>query len=126
MKKVFLILSFLISVILISCKTPENIVVKTNQHKDSIFIAKKDSLTLEFESNPTTGYKWFSDANLNTAKIELLSNNYIAPNTNLMGAKGKQVFIFKTKKKGIVNLKFFYARHNADTLKEKEIVVIVE
>ncbi|MEA3451229.1 MAG: protease inhibitor I42 family protein [Bacteroidota bacterium] len=126
MNKFILISSFLIAIILISCKTPENIVVKTNNNKDSVFIAKKDSLSLIFESNPTTGYKWLLDTNLNTNKIELLSNNYVEPNTNLVGAKGKQVLIFKSKKKGIVNLKFFYARHNSDTLKKKEIVIVIE
>lgn len=65
---------------------------------------------LNLKSNPTTGYQWQLAAPLDKSVLELVSSEYIAPNTNLTGADGKEIWIFKAVKSGKTKISFKYVR----------------
>jgi len=68
-----------------------------------------DEFTITIDENPTTGYMWeykIGDEN----SIEYVSDNYIKPNTNLIGAGGKREFTFKTLKSSETLIEFNYKR----------------
>jgi inhibitor of cysteine peptidase len=67
-----------------------------------------DNFKIELKSNPTTGYQWQLAEPLNN--IELVSSRYIPPNTNLVGAGGKEIWIFKAIKVGKTHISFKYLR----------------
>ena len=61
-------------------------------------------------SNPTTGYSW-KLLNISDKKvIQSLGSKYAAPKTNLVGAGGKETWIFKAIKKGKSQIELGYLR----------------
>lgn len=75
-----------------------------------ITLAVGQELTLTLESNATTGFAWEA-AGLNTAILEQVGEpEYKAPSSSLVGAGGVQVFRFKAKAAGQVELKLNYRR----------------
>ncbi len=123
MKKITLILSIIMAFLFFSCGASKNIVLTSKQAQDSVVLSPRDSLSIELVSNASTGYHWTYKTD---KKLKFIESHYISPKTNLIGAAGKQVFIFKAKKKGSLILKFFYSRPNADTIKQKEINVTIK
>jgi len=71
-----------------------------------------DTLKIEIESNPTTGYSWEAVYYTDNKVLKFVEKKYNATNTNskLMGAGGKEVFIFVAKKAGTTNVAFEYKR----------------
>lgn len=63
--------------------------------------AKHPDFTLKIKSNPTTGYAWFLreyDSNL----ITPVKHSFAAPETNLLGAPGFEIWTFHVKPTGFV------------------------
>ena len=71
-------------------------------------VGKEFSLVLE--SNATTGYQWQLAKNLNKKFLKLVRNDYIASQSNLVGAGGKEIWIFKALKPGKTTIRFKYIR----------------
>ncbi len=75
---------------------------------------KKPEFTITLKSNATTGYRWFIQS-LNQKLLEIKNSEYIAPDSNMMGAPGYQTWSFKVKSNGfkaprVLKIKFVYAR----------------
>lgn len=73
-------------------------------------IAAGASLTVTLESNQTTGYSWELKQIGDTSILEIVDNKYEAPNSDLMGASGKEVWNFKALKTGTTTLNMEYSR----------------
>ncbi len=69
----------------------------------------EDEFTITINENPTTGYMWEYKI-IDENSIEYVSDNYIEPNTNLIGAGGKREFIFRTLKNSTTLIEFNYKR----------------
>lgn len=123
MNKSISILSLMIILLIVSCSSAKNVLVNSKLDKDTITISKNDTLTVELISNASTGYRWFLDSTLKYNNIILLKEKNIPPTTDLIGAAGKQAFVFKATKKGEINLNFYYVRVNLDTAKTKTIQI---
>lgn len=65
---------------------------------------------ITLEANHTTGYSWQSAKPLETDIIKFIGTQYITTETGLIGAGGKEVWTFKTLKKGIVEVPLVYVR----------------
>ncbi len=52
------------------------------------------TFTLEMDSNPTTGYQWSLAEPLNAGIVSLVGKEYVAPDTNLAGAGGQEIWTF--------------------------------
>lgn len=63
--------------------------------------------TIVLESNATTGFSWSLEPN---EYIELVSDDYVAPDTALPGAPGAQVFVFRAVKEGSTEIVLRYRR----------------
>lgn len=63
---------------------------------------------IELKSNPSTGYQWQLEKPLDKNFVKLVSSNYFHSNTPLIGAGGKEVWVFKAIKKGetVISLKY--------------------
>jgi inhibitor of cysteine peptidase len=76
------------------------------------------SLIVTLGANPTTGFQWDEEAAIaqiikGEPIIEQVSHNYIEPEQGeepLVGAPGKDVWVFDTKATGTTTLKFSYSR----------------
>ncbi len=70
---------------------------------------KNEALVLELEENPTTGYTW--SYTLEPAGILTIeSDEFIAPDTGLVGAPGRHVWRFTPAADGEVTLTFVHAQ----------------
>lgn len=56
--------------------------------------ANQPEFTLTLQSNPSTGYSWFL-TKYNSQLITAVSHQFVAPNTNLIGAPGYEIWTFK-------------------------------
>jgi len=124
MKKFLFTLFGIAIIVLTSCKTYQNIAIADKPAVDTVKIHPKDTLSISLVSNASTGYKWHYDDS--TAFLKLIETKSEAPASKLIGASGKQIFIFKARKKGKVNLKLFYTRGTVDTSKVFEQFVVIE
>jgi len=70
----------------------------------AIEVQAGQNFTITLEANATTGYQWQFAKPLDESAIQLISSEYLADKTRLVGAGGKQVWIFKALKEGRVNL----------------------
>jgi predicted secreted protein len=69
-----------------------------------------DEFVVDLESNATTGFSWvIPDAGL-PEMVALLSDEYIEPDTDLVGAPGRQVFTFEATDAGAGVLRLEYIR----------------
>jgi len=76
------------------------------------------SLIVSLGSNPTTGFSWEEDAAIamllkGEMVLEQVSHEYVEPQEGdepIMGAPGKDVWVFDTKATGTTTVKFTYSR----------------
>jgi inhibitor of cysteine peptidase len=68
------------------------------------------SFTITLPANPTTGYQWQLARPLYAKMIKLISSEYIADDTGLIGSGGKQVWKFKGLKVGRAAVALKYVR----------------
>ncbi|OGN98993.1 MAG: hypothetical protein A2Y89_00185 [Chloroflexi bacterium RBG_13_51_18] len=87
----------------------ENFSAQNNIVKN-VELGKSDSLTVRLGSNPTTGYEWGDAEISNAAVIAQKSHDYIAPDTELMGAPGTDVWVFESQGTGSATIKFSYGQ----------------
>lgn len=63
--------------------------------------------TITLKSNPTTGYSWFL-GQYNHHIVSVISHRYVAPDTKLIGAGGKEVWVFKVSPDALVAPQILY------------------
>jgi predicted secreted protein len=76
------------------------------------------SLIVSLGSNPTTGFQWDEEAAIaqiimGEPILEQVSHNYVEPQSGeepLVGAPGKDVWVFDSKATGTTTVKFSYSR----------------
>jgi predicted secreted protein len=84
----------------------------------NIEITYPGSLIVSLGSNPTTGFQWDEEVAIaqlikGEPIIEQASHNYVEPQEGeepVVGAPGKDVWVFDSKAKGTTTLKFTYSR----------------
>jgi len=65
---------------------------------------------IRLQSNPTTGYGWQLAKPLDEKIVVLVTNDYIHPDTRLIGAGGHEVWIFKAVGQGQAEISLKYVR----------------
>ena len=68
------------------------------------------SLVVTLESNASTGYSWSLAQNSDDSVLNETGNKYLAPQTTLVGAGGKEEWTFKALKKGTSSISMVYRR----------------
>jgi predicted secreted protein len=92
--------------------------------ENKITVNVGDKFKIGLKSNPTTGYQWQLAEPLNN--IELVSSKYIPPNTNLVGAGGKEIWLFKAIKAGKTYISFKYVRPWESKQPEIQKIYVIE
>ena len=73
-------------------------------------LVRGDTLTVELESNPTTGYRWqIADAGKNGV-LKAESVEFLAPETDRCGAPGREKLSFVPAAAGETTLRLVYVR----------------
>lgn len=84
-----------------------------------------DQLILNIPANATTGYQWVLKDDFEAKFVQLISTEYQAPDSELMGAGGTSVWTFKAQEEGVTTLAFEYIRP-WETDVEPEIVLLIQ
>jgi inhibitor of cysteine peptidase len=80
------------------------------QDSKPIAVTIGQEFSVSLASNPTTGFKWDLATPLNTNLLTLITNEYVRPNSALMGAGGNEVWKFKAVGEGKADIDLKYAR----------------
>lgn len=95
-----------------SSKTPSKIEVSEDQQ--NIEIKTGQEFTINLTSNPSTGYSWSVDDTYNKNIMSKISNEFIPSNSEMSGAPGKELWVFKGIGKGNTKLNFAYIRQRGN------------
>jgi len=77
----------------------------------AIEVASGDSIVVTLWSNKTTGFSWSESATISDPGVLQQTNHeYVAPETGLMGAAGKEVWTFKASKAGTSEVSMEYSQ----------------
>jgi len=77
----------------------------------TIEVALPGSLIVTLGSNRTTGFQWQENASIGSqAILNQFSHQFVEPQSGMMGAAGKEVFVFKTLAKGTSTIQLQYSR----------------
>jgi inhibitor of cysteine peptidase len=121
MKKVLifgLVSLLLLPLLIIGCNNAKTTTIDltlddfSGQHNiiKDIELARSGSLTVNLGSNGSTGYVWGDAVIGNTAVVTQTSHKTVAPQSNLTGAAGKEVWTLDSEAAGTTSIKFSYSR----------------
>jgi predicted secreted protein len=93
------------------------------QQGNNISIKKDQEFNLYLKSNPTAGYEWIPI--FNASNVKLVSHSF-KPSSMLMGASGRDTFVFKGMSLGTTLIKMLYKRSwENNSVAEKKFVVSI-
>ena len=69
-----------------------------------------EEFTITLDSNPTTGYQWKLSDNFTEGIVKLVKSEYVAPETEMRGAGGQEVWTFKALEPGETTVEMEYVR----------------
>jgi inhibitor of cysteine peptidase len=87
-----------------------NVNVDSSYSGKQVELSVGQSLVVTLESNATTGYSWALVQNSDDSVLSKTGNEYVAPQTTLVGAGGKEEWTFKALKKGTSTISMGYSR----------------
>lgn len=73
-------------------------------------VAVGDEFAIVLESNASTAYAWELEAALSTRVVELVRDVYVAPDSDLVGAAGRQELTFRAVGDGSTIIQLWYVR----------------
>jgi inhibitor of cysteine peptidase len=118
MKKIILILLILIF-------PASSCLAQESNPAEMINTQVRHNFTITLPANPTTGYQWQLARPLNDKMIKLISSEYIADDTGLVGSGGKQVWKFRALKVGRAAIALKYVRSwEKDTKPEVKYFIV--
>jgi predicted secreted protein len=123
MKKITIIISGIILAFgIIACNSTKKQLRQIGQEKiDADYtIPVGETVIIELESNPSTGYKWELAGKSYDKVVSLENREYKSENKNqtMVGAGGKDCWTFKGEKQGEVVLLLKYKKEDGETAKE--------
>ncbi len=91
-------------------------------------IAVNDSVQIELDSNPTTGFAWKWTNKDSVTIVDTFDNQFIHKSPELVGCSGKEIWKFKGIKSGLDTIKMEYCRpwDLTSTVSSKTITVKVK
>lgn len=92
-----------------------------DESSTSIQVSTGDKFVIKLEGNATTGYTWDKNEVYDKSYLELLDSQYIAQQTDKVGAGGTQQYTFKALKAGSTTIKMTYKRSWESTASDKTI-----
>jgi inhibitor of cysteine peptidase len=87
-----------------------------------ISVAPGDIFEISLDSNPTTGYSWQAD--FDQEYLELVSQEFVPPQSDLVGAGGTEIFAFQALEVGETKLTLVYKRSWETEAAETRVFII--
>jgi inhibitor of cysteine peptidase len=94
---------------------------------EEVQVDPADRFEVQLESNPTTGYSWVLDEESTGGVISLEDDEFVEPDSDLVGAPGTQVFTFEAVESGTTTLRLEYVRpFEDDPVAEQTMELVIE
>jgi inhibitor of cysteine peptidase len=87
-----------------------NVLVGGSYSGKQVELSVGQSLVVTLESNASTGYSWSLSQNSDDSVLNKTGNEYVAPQTTLVGASGREEWTFKALKVGTSMISMVYSR----------------
>lgn len=87
-----------------------NVNVDSSYSGKQVELSVGQTLVVTLASNVTTGYSWSLTENSDSSVLSETGNEYIAPQTTLIGAGGTEEWTFQALKKGTSTISMGYSR----------------
>lgn len=97
MKKILML--GLLLLVLVGCRTTTEVII----------LQPQETYTIELEENPSTGYSWHIYV-CDLRVFEIVSNKFIAPESQLAGTPGKRQYVIKAREGGRGIFEVIYIR----------------
>ncbi len=112
----------LFGILIVSCgdADAQRQVLDERDSGSAVTVEVGDEFAVRLESNPTTGYGWVVAAQPEV--VDLLSDDFQAPDTDLVGAGGVEVLVFEATAPGAGALRLEYVRSFDDPPVPAEVV----
>jgi inhibitor of cysteine peptidase len=86
-------------------------IVGSSSVDEGVEIAAGGSITVVLESNPTTGFQWSEEAQISDSTVlKQVSHEYVAPDSELVGAAGQEIWKFEALREGTATISMEYSR----------------
>jgi inhibitor of cysteine peptidase len=98
------------------------------QDSKPLAVTSGQEFNITLASNPTTGYKWDLAKPLDSKLVTLITNQFIRPDTRLVGAGGKEIWTFKAVGEGKTQIDLKYIRpweKDVDPARKTNIAVTI-
>jgi inhibitor of cysteine peptidase len=121
-------LTFLLVLLSACADTPNTIDLDAANNGVSLETTVGQTINITLDSNVTTGYKWNLVGEPDAKVLKLLSPQYVEPtisNSPVVGAGGKEVWMFQTVGRGTARIKLAYFRPSDPTHVAKEFSATV-
>lgn len=97
---------------------PRTVDVTAEDAGTTVSLAPDDEVVITLESNVTTGFAWKLALEPDPAVLELVGSTYVAPETDLVGAGGQEVWTFRAVGGGSTELELRYERSSGEAAGE--------
>lgn len=87
-----------------------------------------EEFSVKLESNPTTGYSWRMALSPDPGVVQSAGDRYVAPNTEMMGAPGQEIWTFRAVGEGSTRIVLEYVRpweKDVPPARTHEMIVVV-
>ncbi len=89
---------------------PEEIIKEIIEPDEPSSVCVGQQFSIGLEANPSTGYAWQLDQPLDVSLIQFITNLYIQPASELLGAPGRELWVFKAIGQGQARIVLKYVR----------------
>ena len=93
----------------------------------TLSVGPGDEIVVTLESNVTTGFAWQLETEPASEILDMVSSEYLAPDTELVGAGGEEIWRFVATGEGTTHVGMRYARSSGETAGEPfDLTVVVQ
>jgi len=93
----------------------------------TLSVGPGDEIVVTLESNVTTGFAWQLETEPASEVLDTVSSKYLAPDTELVGAGGEEIWRFVATGEGTTHVGMRYARSSGETAGEPfDLTVVVQ
>jgi inhibitor of cysteine peptidase len=91
----------------------------------TIRVQPSDELVVTLDSNASTGFRWVLAAKPDGDVLGLVESRYVAPETDLLGAGGTEVWTFRAAAEGTTRFELSYQRSSGETSGDSFALTVV-
>ncbi|MBP2201931.1 inhibitor of cysteine peptidase [Methanococcus voltae] len=88
----------------------------------NVELSVNETYEIELEENPSTGYIWEYNYTKNDDVVKIITDNYFAPENDLMGASGTHKWKLNALKAGTATVEFEYSRSWEEGSTTKKVI----